>query len=188
MEYSKMIELLGKNGFTEEDAKQGGVSFLGSGRDLKAAAEFLNSGETPLAIVGGEFFYSGPGTAGVNNAVLMLTDERLIKVDKKIKNADMSSFFLDDIISSEFKTAFLSSSLVIGTANGRIAVNKVKKDTGKKFNKVLNDLLRDNKKTKRSGGGAALSGMDEVKKAKELLDAGIIDQKEFDAIKKKHIG
>ncbi|MCK5867510.1 MAG: SHOCT domain-containing protein [Mycoplasmataceae bacterium] len=30
--------------------------------------------------------------------------------------------------------------------------------------------------------------MDEIKKAKELLDAGIINDKEFAALKKKYLG
>lgn len=189
MEYNKFMELLSKNGFTKEDAKQGGVAFLGSQRDLEAGVKFVRDDETPLAIMGGQFFYTGPGTSGINNAVLILTDERLIKADKKIKNTDMSQFHIEDINSSDFNTSFLSSQVSIATTSGRITVDKVKKNTAQKFNEILSDLILNFKKNKRKpSGGAALSGMDEIKKAKELLDGGIISQKEFDAIKKKHIG
>ena len=190
MTYEKMMEALNKNGFSEEDAKQGGISFLGSQRDLVAAATFIENDEVPLAIAAGEFYYNGPGTGGTNNAVVVLTNERILKVDKKWKNADLSAFFIDDVNSSKLNTAFLSSQVVIATTSGTISIMKVKKDTGKKFNNVLNKLLRENKKQKRGGNAstAVLSSMDELKKAKELLDAGIINQKEFDVVKKKLLG
>lgn len=190
MEYSKFIELLGKNGFTAEDAKQGGISFLGSQRDLEAGVTFVADDEMPLAVIGGEFFYTGPGTAGTNNAVLILTNERLIKADKKIKNVDMTQFYIDDINSSDFNTSFLSSQMSISTTSGNISLTKIKKDTGRRFCDVLTELIRDHKKSVKNPKVhvAASSGMDEVKKAKELLDEGIITKKEFDAIKKKHIG
>ena len=187
MTYEKMMKLLNEHGFSEEDAKQGGVSFLGSQRDLEAAATFLEDDEIPMAIAAGQFYYNGPGTPGTNNAIVMMTNERILKVDKKIKNADMSAFYIDDVNSSKLNTSFLSSTIVIATTSGSIIVSKVKKDTGKKFNDVLNKLLRANKKQKRGDNakGAAVSSMDELKKAKDLLDAGIIDKKEFDALKKK---
>lgn len=191
MTYEQMMTHLKNNGFTEDDAKQGGISFLGSQRDLEASAQFIEDDEIPLAIAAGEFYYIGPGTSGNNNAIIVLTNERILKVDKKLKNVDLSAFFIDDVNSSKFNTSFLSSSLVIATTSGTITVSKVKKDTGKKFNDVLNKLLRENKKQKRGGNGAthsALSPMEELKKAKELLDMGVINQKEFDTLKKKHLG
>lgn len=189
MEYSKFMELVYKNGFTEEDAKQGGISFLGSQRDLEAGVAYVEENEVPIGIVAGQFFYSGPGTAGINNAILLLTNERILKVDKKLKNVDVTTYFIDDINSSQFNTSFLSSELRIATTSGTIVVNKVKKDTGQKFNAALQELIRNEKKAKKAHhGGAAVSAMDELKKAKELLDAGIITQDEFNALKKKHIG
>ena len=192
MEYEVMMEHLEKKGFSTYDAKQGGVSFLGSQRDLEAAATFIEEDETPLAIAAGEFYYAGPGTGGTNNAIIVLTNERLLKVDKKINNTDMTAYYVEDINSSKLNTAFLSSQLVIATTSSSIVVSKVKKDTAKRFHAELNKLIRDFKKNKRNGGATtinkATSGMDEIKKAKELLDAGIINDKEFAALKKKYLG
>ncbi len=191
MDYDKFMGIIAKNGFTIEDAKQGGISFLGSERDLKAAIDVIGDDETPIGIVAGEFFFTGLGGTRRNNAIMVLTDERMIKADKKFKNTDFTTFYIDDVNSSQLKTSFLSSSLLIATTSGRIALSKVKKDTGKKFDDALHVLIRENKKIKKRGGtaagGGALSGMDEIKKGKELLDAGIINQKEFDALKKKHL-
>ena len=191
MEYEVMMNHLEKNGFTIDDSKQGGISFMGSQRDLKAAAGFIEGDEMPLAIAAGEFYYAGPGTGGTNNAIVVLTNERILKVDKKIRNADMTSYYIEDINSSKLNTAFLSSQMVIATTSSSIVISKVKKDTAKRFHAALNESVRNFKKAKREGGGntvhQAASGMDEIKKAKELFDAGIIDADEFTAIKNKHL-
>ena len=188
MEYKKFMDAVKKYGFSEDDAAQGGVSFLGSQRDLKAGVEHVEDDETPVGLAAGQFFYTGPGTAGVNNAIILLTDRRIIKADKKIKNVDFESFYIDDVNSSAVKTSFLSSRLTIKTTSGSISVDKVKKDTAIKFNKELHRLIKESKDSKKGGGTAALSSMDELKKAKELHDAGIIDDAEFAALKKKFLG
>lgn len=188
MEYGLFLEKLEKNGFTESDAKQGGIAFLSSLRDLKAGAGFVHDDEEPMAILAGQFFYTGPGTDGINNAILILTEDRLIKADKKLKNTDMTQFMIEDINSSDFNTSFLSSQVSISTTSGNIRVDKVKKGTAKKFNDTLIKLIRETRKARKNPSVVnATSSMDELKKAKELLDSGIITQKEFDAIKKKHI-
>jgi len=188
MELEKVLKYLEKNGFSMNDTAQGGVSFVGSKRDFIAAVKEIGEDETPLAIMAGEFWFVGPGTPGKNNAIVILTNERLIFADKKIRNVDFKTFYLDDVNSVSYKTAFLSSEFVIKTTSEKIAINKVKKDTGTRFNKVLHEELKNTRKNKNSGGVAALSGMDEVRKAKTLFDEGIISKEEFDAIKAKHIG
>lgn len=188
MDYNKFMEAIAKNGFSTEDAGQGGVSFLGSQRDLEAGVAHIDDDETPVAIAAGQFFYTGAGTAGVNNAILLLTDRRIVKADKKIRNVDFETFYIDDINSTAVKTEFLSSTLKISTTSGTINVNKVKKETAKRFNAELQKLIVAHKKASKGGTTAALSPMEELKKAKELLDAGIIDKAEFDKLKAKFLG
>ena len=190
MEYKQFMEGIAKFGFSEEDTKQGGLAFAGSLRDLKAAVVEIHEDETPIGIAAGEFWKVSPRGAKKNNAVLMLTSERLIMADKKWKNVDFTSFYIDDIKSSDFKTSFLSSKLIFTTTNDSFNVDKVKKETGKKFNEELHKLIRAGKNASKGGNvvNQAASGMDEIKKAKELLDSGIIDQNEFDEIKKKYLG
>ena len=188
MEYIKFLEAIALKGFSTDDAKQGGVAFLGSLRDLKAGANFIEDGEIPMGIAAGQFFESGGARAGVDNAILILTDRRLLRANKKIKNTDITTFYVEDINSSSYKTSFLSSRLEIKTTSGTLKIEKVRKDTAEKFDKLLHELIRKEKNAKKTNGGASLSGMDEIKKAKELFDAGIISQEEFNDLKKKHIG
>ena len=187
MEYSKVVESIAKFGFSEDDTKQGGLSFAGSARDFKSAVVEIHEDETPIGIAAGEFYKVTARGIKKNNAILILTNERIIMADKKWKNTDFSSFYIDDIKSSDFVTSFLSTKLTFTTANDSFGVDKVKKETGKRFNEELHKLIRSNKKASK-GGVNAVSGMDELKKAKDLLDAGIIGKKEFDALKKKLLG
>lgn len=150
MEYSKVLEQLKANGFSEADTKQGGLSFAGSLRDLKAAAPEIHEDEKVLAVAGGEYIYLGMRGAKVNNAVFILTEERLIRADKKISNVDIESFYIDEINSVSNKASFLSSTLMINVPGHRIKVAKVKKATAKKFSDILNKMVRDEKKAVRA--------------------------------------
>lgn len=190
MEYNKFMKIIEKNNFSEADTGQGGLSFAGSLRDLKAAVVEVHEDETPIGIAAGEFWKLAKRGIKKNNAILILTSERIIMADKKWKNVDYTSFYIEDVKSSDFRTSFLSSQLIFTTANDTFNVDKVKKDTGKKFNEELHKLIRSSKKSSKGGTviNQASSGMDEIKKGKELLDAGIITQKEFNEIKKKHLG
>lgn len=67
-----------------------------------------------------------------------------------------------------------------------VEVERINKNEGDAFVAVLRDKLEENRKEK-IGKVDQLSPMDEIKKAKELLDSGVITEEEFENIKKKYL-
>jgi hypothetical protein len=92
----------------------------------------------------------------------------------------------DDITGIEFKKGLVFGDLEISTSGMKIEVERVKKDEGDAFVTVLRNKLEETRKEK-YGKSEKLSPMDEIKKAKELLDAGAISEEEFENIKKKYL-
>lgn len=80
-----------------------------------------------------------------------------------------------------------SYTLSISTSSGNLTFRAIQ--NAAEFHKVLSKLLierqNEKKKTVEIKQEIQLSGADEIKKYKELLDSGIITQEEFDAKKKQ---
>ncbi|MGZ7117625.1 MAG: SHOCT domain-containing protein, partial [Methanobacterium sp.] len=92
----------------------------------------------------------------------------------------------EDITGIEFKKGLVFGDLEISTSGMKIEVERVKKDEGDAFVTVLRNKLEETRKEK-YGKSEQISPMDEIKKAKDLLDAGAITEEEFEAIKKKYL-
>lgn len=92
----------------------------------------------------------------------------------------------EDITGIEFKKGLVFGDLEIATSGMKIEVERVKKDEGDAFVTVLRSKLEEARKEK-YGKSEKISPMDEIKKAKELLDAGAITEEEFESIKKKYL-
>lgn len=92
----------------------------------------------------------------------------------------------EDITGIEFKKGLIFGDLEIFTPGRKIEVERVKKDDGDAFVTLLRDKLEKTRK-ETVGGPQKASPMDEIKKAKELLDAGAITPEEFEIIKKKYL-
>lgn len=92
----------------------------------------------------------------------------------------------EDITGIEFKKGLVFGDLEISTSGMKIEVERVKKNEGDDFVTVLRDKLKETRLEKH-GKTEAISPMDEIKKAKELLDAGAITEEEFENIKKKYL-
>ena len=90
----------------------------------------------------------------------------------------------EDITGIEFSKGLMFGDLEISTSGMKIEVERVKKDEGDAFVTVLRNKLEETRKQK---FGEKISPMDEIKKAKELLDAGAITEEEFENIKKKYL-
>jgi hypothetical protein len=91
----------------------------------------------------------------------------------------------EDITGIEFKKGLVFGDLEISTSGMKIEVERVKKNEGDDFVTVLRDKLKETRLEKQ--GNTTISPMDEIKKAKELLDAGAITEEEFENIKKKYL-
>ncbi len=92
----------------------------------------------------------------------------------------------DDITGIEFKKGVVWGDLEISTSGITVEVERINKNEGDAFVAVLRDKLEENRKEK-IGKVDQLSPMDEIKKAKELLDSGVITEEEFENIKKKYL-
>ncbi len=92
----------------------------------------------------------------------------------------------EDITGIEFKKGLVFGELEIHTSGMKIEVERVKKKEGEAFVSVLREKLQETRHEK-VGKSETLSPMDEIKKAKELLDAGAITPEEFEDIKKKYL-
>jgi hypothetical protein len=92
----------------------------------------------------------------------------------------------DDITGIEFKKGLVFGNLEISTSGITIEVERINKKEGDAFVAVLRNKLEESRK-ERMGKSNKISPMDEIKKAKELLDAGAITEEEYENIKKKYL-
>ncbi|MEN6591686.1 MAG: SHOCT domain-containing protein [Methanobacterium sp.] len=92
----------------------------------------------------------------------------------------------DDITGIEFKKGVIWGDLLITASGMKIEVERIKKNEGDAFVTVLRDRLEENRKQKYEKT-ETISPMDEIKKAKELLDAGAITEEEYENIKNKYL-
>lgn len=92
----------------------------------------------------------------------------------------------EDITGIEFKKGLVYGDLEVFTSGMKIEVERVKKNEGDAFVTVLRSKLEETRQEK-VGKSEPISPMDEIKKAKELLDSGAITQEEFENIKKKYL-
>jgi hypothetical protein len=92
----------------------------------------------------------------------------------------------EDITGIEFKKGVLWGELEIYTSGMKIEVERVKKNEGDAFVTVLRNKLEETREQK-LGKSETISPMDEIKKAKELLDAGAITEEEYENIKNKYL-
>ena len=92
----------------------------------------------------------------------------------------------EDITGIEFKKGLVFGDLEISTSGMKIEVERIKKDEGDAFITVLRNKLEETRKQKYAKS-EEISPMDEIKKAKDLLDAGAITEEEFENIKKKYL-
>lgn len=92
----------------------------------------------------------------------------------------------EDITGIKFKKGLVFGELEIFTPGRKIEVERVKKDEGDAFVTLLRKKLEETRK-ETVGEPQKVSPMDEIKKAKDLLDAGAITEEEFEIIKKKYL-
>jgi hypothetical protein len=92
----------------------------------------------------------------------------------------------EDITGIDFKKGILFGDLEISTSGMTIEVERINKNEGDAFVTVLRNKLKETR-NEQLGKSNQPSSMDEIKKAKELLDAGAITEEEFENIKKKYL-
>lgn len=111
-----------------------------------------------------------------------------LKKSGRLLGLDKGEQFIEyeDITGIEFKKGLMQGNLEISTSGMTIEVERVKKNEGEAFVTVLRDRLEETRKQK-FGKSETVSPLDEIKKAKKLLDAGAITEEEYENIKKKYL-
>lgn len=92
----------------------------------------------------------------------------------------------EDITGIEFDKGVMWGNLEISTPGMKIEVERVNKDDGNTFVTLLRDKLEKTRREKYEKL-AEISPMDEIKKAKELLDSGAITEQEYEDTKKRYL-
>ena len=124
-----------------------------------------------------------------NKVELKLEDDGLsLKTTGRLTGRNKGEKFVeyDDITGIEFKKGVVWGDLEISTSGITVEVERINKNEGDAFVTVLRDKLEENRENK-LGKTNQPSPMDEIKKAKELLDSGAITEEEFENIKKKYL-
>lgn len=121
----------------------------------------------------------------LNSFEMTVTDKRIYGKIKWGKRVDLPIDSVSAVGIGAFK------SIAISTASGRISFSAIKNRN--EIHEIVSQLLVDRQKqtttpTPSAAPVSSVSNADELKKYKELLDAGIITQEEFDAKKKQLLG
>ena len=193
------LDQLQRAGFSEEDTRQGGIEqfvsskafqqVVGAGREFDMAHTLIKDDEKVLGIMGTQLKY----LAKDHNALAIITDERLITIDKKLINTDIQEFYLDQLSSANLKTHGLlikSAEVIIRVVGDTMELGKVRVETAQKFSAAMKNAMSEYKGREKKGSTPVqvASSADELKKFKELLDEGIITQQDFDQKKKQLLG
>jgi hypothetical protein len=123
--------------------------------------------------------------------ILMITNQRIIYGSKDFLSEEMKSISFDechDVQSSTF--GIFCGSISIHTKTEKLRFDLDKKHVARiaaEIDKLIRELVKETKKEATTVIQQA-SGADELLKYKQLLDAGIISQEEFEAKKKQILG
>lgn len=135
-----------------------------------------------LIAIGGLFLVYGVIYLWLRSYELTVTDKRVYGKVAWGKRVDLPI----DAVSA---TGYLQGwkGVTISTASGRLSFRVIK--NAEKIYSVVNELLIERQSAKASGVSGATpqpsDSADQLKKYKDLLDAGVITQEEFDAKKKQ---
>ncbi|HEY4695476.1 MAG TPA: PH domain-containing protein [Candidatus Hydromicrobium sp.] len=110
--------------------------------------EAQNMGYFPFMEPGEKTVFTAPGILdNIINGYLVLTDKKIffyfysnIARDKKF----IATY--PYIISASLKEGLIYSTLVVSSKKESIKINKIKKKDALKFYKILNEIIKDNKK------------------------------------------
>jgi hypothetical protein len=124
-----------------------------------------------------------------NNYAYAVTNKRIIMGQKKLVGENLQSVSLENINDVTLQKGMAIGTVTIDTIREKFNVG-VTKSQAQVISDNIHELVFRAKQISStpSPAPAAISGADELKKFKELLDAGILTQEEFDAKKKQILG
>lgn len=149
----------------------------------------LNSGEDVLFVFEGLHNYQSAAKHDGNFAYAV-TNKRFIMAQKKLLGETVQSVSLENVNDITFTSGVALGVVTVDTIKEKfnVAIDKKQaKNISDRLHALLTEL-KDQKCTPASVASAAPSDTDQLFKLKDLLDAGILTQEEFDAKKKQLLG
>lgn len=153
----------------------GGEKWLGRG-EIKALPSILWEDELPEKII--------QGTYNNGSGILVATNKRLVFVDKGIMSLKVEDFPYDKITSIQYSTGMLMGGIDIYASGNKAEIKNVAKDQVKPFAEYVRARITG--ASTHASVPVSPQADDPVKKLKqikEMLDAGLINQTEYDSKK-----
>lgn len=145
------------------------TNFFGR-KEVEELPKLIQENETITALIQGSY-NNGTG-------LLVLSDKRLIFIDKGFVNLKTEDFPLNKISSVQFESGMVFAKIKIHTSSNIAEISNIDKNFGRQFV----DLTRSNIEGSEGGGGNS-SGqpdvLEQIKKLSELKDQGILTEEEF---------
>ena len=155
---------------------------FGTKKEIKALPKYIDESE--------QIQYVASGLTGENSILLVLTDERMIFLDKGIAyGIRKTEIPLDKINSVSYEKGMLTSTLKMFTGAAPVEIRSIPNSSIEPLTAAINKEIKRSKQPKTVIlNNAATSVADEIRNFKSLLDDGIISQAEFDEKKKELLG
>ncbi|WP_285006248.1 PH domain-containing protein [Lactococcus garvieae] len=131
--------------------------------------------------------YATSGFLNAKTILILITDQRLLFLDSgMIYGTNTTEIPLDKINSVSYSKGLLLSTLVVYNGATAIKIDNIANDS---IEKLTSEIKKSYSKYENQNAplhnNNLISPADELKKFKELLDAGVISEKEFDSKKKE---
>lgn len=160
------------------------ASTLGSGRELKKLESHLWDGERVELVLSGAY--------GNATGLLTLTDRRLLFTKDGVMSSTNEDFPIEKISSIQWKSGMMLGSVTVYVSNNKAEIKNVDKALGKLLVDTVRDRIQGSAPTSPPAAPATPSPgddvMDQLRKVKELHEAGILTDAEFEAKKTELLG
>lgn len=149
-------------------------------KNLNAALEHLESGESIKASIGGTYDCKIMGEDSVRSGIFAATEKRVIFFAKKLMGYDMESFPFQNISSIEKSKNFLGHKISFFASGNKVEVKWIQDGDVEGFINYVNTKIGTGTQTSNT---MATSSNDDIptmiKKLAELKDQGILTEQEF---------
>ena len=176
--------------------KTAGINIFTIEKDIAAAESEISPEEKVYFIAAGKLAqfsndrmrgfgtqnYTGTDTKGA----IIVTNQKIVFVDKRLFGKQVTIIEGDRVTSVQNASGIISSRVIVKSFGDKYDITDLKKEAAEKLVVAINALIK-RIKSKARQATSSVSGMEEIKKAKALLDDSIITQEEFDKIKAKYL-
>ena len=156
-----------------------GVSDLfGTKKEVRHLPELMYADEKLL--------YATSGFVDKGTVLVVVTDQRLMFVNHgMIYGTDFREIPFEKINGVSYSTGIALAKVAIDNCANTTMIDQVSKKTAPEFVEILKSAIASEKEVSSPEPTAVFSVADELIKFKQLLDAGVLTQEEFDTQKAK---